>query len=180
MLCRLWEIHGNKLCGCLNVELQGSLNEGEQAVLCDYISGSTVTAGARASSSGPLKWTAASYMSICGRAMIGASRLSKNGLPPRWPRVAGTVLLHPADHRTAICIKRGETGYYPSDWDTGDKEGNVELADELNEDLGVTPIQRQAMEIGSMAGWDVPGADPKHYEESYSGQTSCANFEQKQ
>lgn len=44
-----------------------------------------------------------------------------------------------------ICIKRGETGYYPSDWDTGDKEGNVELADELNEDLGVTPIQRQAM-----------------------------------
>ena len=79
-----------------------------------------------------------------------------------------------------ICIKRGETGYSPSDWDTGDKEGNVELADELNEDLGVTPIQRQAMEIGSMAGWDVPGADPKHYEESYSGQTSCANFEQKQ
>ena len=33
------KIHGNKLCGCLNVELQGSLNEGEQAVLCDYISG---------------------------------------------------------------------------------------------------------------------------------------------
>ena len=74
---------------------------------------------------------------------------------------------------------------YPNPMDlryriTGDKEGNVELADELNEDLGVTPIQRQAMEIGSMAGWDVPGADPKHYEESYSGQTSCANFEQKQ
>ena len=33
------EIHGNKLCGCLNVDLQESLNEGEQAVLCDYISG---------------------------------------------------------------------------------------------------------------------------------------------
>ena len=33
------EIHGNKLCGCLNVELRESLNEGEQAVLCDYISG---------------------------------------------------------------------------------------------------------------------------------------------
>ena len=26
---------------------------------------------------------------------------------------------------------RGETGYYPSDWDTGDKDQNVELADQL-------------------------------------------------
>lgn len=41
-------------------------------------------------------------------------------------------------------------------------------------------LEGALMEIGSMAGWDVPGADPKHYEESYSGQTSCANFEQKQ
>ena len=64
-----------------------------------------------------------------------------------------------------ICIKRGETGYYPSEWDTGDKERNVELADELNEKLGVSPIQRQAMEVGSMAGWDVPGADPAKYQE---------------
>ena len=32
-----------------------------------------------------------------------------------------------------ICIKRGETGYYPSDWDTGDKERNVELVDELDD-----------------------------------------------
>ena len=33
------EIHGNKLCGCLNVELRESLNEGEQAVFCAYITG---------------------------------------------------------------------------------------------------------------------------------------------
>lgn len=64
-----------------------------------------------------------------------------------------------------ICIKRGESGYYLSDWDTGDKERNVELADEMNENLGVSPVQRQAMEIGSLAGWDVPGADPKAYEQ---------------
>ena len=33
------EICGNKLCGCMNVELREPLNEGEQAALCDYISG---------------------------------------------------------------------------------------------------------------------------------------------
>ena len=68
-----------------------------------------------------------------------------------------------------ICIRRGETGYYPSDWDTGDKEQNVELADQLNEQLGVSPIQRQAMEVGSMCGWDVPGADPKADEQEPMG-----------
>ena len=68
-----------------------------------------------------------------------------------------------------ICIKRGESGYYPSDWDTGDKEQNVELADLNNARLGVTPAQRQAMEVGSMAGWDVPGADPKAYEQGPMG-----------
>ena len=50
----------------------------------------------------------------------------------------------------------------------------VELADELNDNLGVTPAQRQAMEIGSMVGWDVPGADPaKHLERS--GQAEVKN-----
>ena len=33
------EICGNKLCGCMNVELREPLNEGEQAALCAYISG---------------------------------------------------------------------------------------------------------------------------------------------
>ena len=105
-------------------------------------------------------------MSICGRAMIGASRLSKNGLPPKvaegLPELCFSILKTTGQ---LICIKRGESGYYLSDWDTGDKERNAELADELNENLGVSSVQRQAMEIGSLAGWDVPGADPKAYEQ---------------
>ena len=64
-----------------------------------------------------------------------------------------------------ICVKKGESGYYHSEHNTPDKERNVELADELNEKLGVTPEQRQAMEVGSMFGWDVPGADPACYGE---------------
>ena len=64
-----------------------------------------------------------------------------------------------------IVIKRGECGYYPTDYNTPDKERNIELADRLNEKLGVNMWQRQAMEVGSICGWDVPGADPAKYQE---------------
>ena len=46
----------------------------------------------------------------------------------------------------------------------------MELADQLNEQLGVNMWQRQAMEVGSMHGWDVPGADPAKYQEDYGHQ----------
>ena len=64
-----------------------------------------------------------------------------------------------------ICIKRGESGYYPSDWNTTDRAQNRQIADEQNRCLGVTPAQEEAMVCGSMHGWSVPGADPAFVEE---------------
>lgn len=69
-----------------------------------------------------------------------------------------------------IVIKRGECGYHATDYSTPDKERNVELADHLNDKLGVDMWQRQAMEVGSICGWDVPGADPANYLEPHTPQ----------
>ena len=51
------------------------------------------------------------------------------------------------------------TGIYPQD--ASPKEGVVAV----NEANGVTRAQEAAMVAGSMFGWQVPGADPKNYDD---------------
>ena len=38
----------------------------------------------------------------------------------------------------------------------------MENMNEANKMIGVTTEQGEAMQIGSMFGWHIPGADPKH------------------
>ena len=62
-----------------------------------------------------------------------------------------------------IILKSGETGYYHSEWNTGDPVKNQEIADFHNRKSGITPAQVQAMVIGSLCGFDAPGAKPQMY-----------------
>ena len=65
-----------------------------------------------------------------------------------------------------IIIRCGERGYYPSEWDTGNREENREIASSHNVRRGITDIQEAAMLAGSMFGWGCPAADPKNYDEN--------------
>lgn len=74
---------------------------------------------------------------------------------PKLPRFAYGRL--PTDGKS-ILIKRGETGYWPT-------ETPVDV-DAANERLGITKAQAEAMMVGSVFGFDVPGADPDTYDEN--------------
>lgn len=58
-----------------------------------------------------------------------------------------------------IKITKGESGYHrlPDAYQT---------AEQLNEYFDITPAQAEAMRIGSMFGWEVPGANPERYDEN--------------
>lgn len=56
-----------------------------------------------------------------------------------------------------IIIKSNEEGCYHPTGEKGD-------AMEYNKAIGVTENQMRAMIVGSMFGWNVPGANPEHYE----------------
>jgi hypothetical protein len=68
-----------------------------------------------------------------------------------------------------IRVKAGVVGYYSVDEETEQtlKEkykitNSDELADTLNAILNINPIQREAMDNGSMFGWEVPGANANY------------------
>jgi hypothetical protein len=60
----------------------------------------------------------------------------------------------PSDPTKVIRIQRGVIGYFPTNCPAS-------VVNEMN--AGRTPAQLQAMEAGSMWGWDVPAADPANY-----------------
>lgn len=54
-----------------------------------------------------------------------------------------------------IIIKKGQTGYYPTDIEFENKEQAEDIINKANEALKVTPEQRDAMRAASMSGWNT-------------------------
>ena len=97
-----------------------------------------------------------------------AERMEQNGaaitpLRSSLPEQCYSALL---DTGAVVILKRGETGYYKTDIPFQDKESAKQLVAEYNTKLGVTKAQSEAMNAGSMFGFEVPGADPKNYDEN--------------
>ena len=70
-----------------------------------------------------------------------------------------------------IIIMRGEAGYYTvKPVSKGERPMTPEQFNRAN---GITEAQVTAMRVGSMFGWDVPGADPATWEKN--GETREAN-----
>lgn len=67
--------------------------------------------------------------------------------------------------KKVIILKKNESGYYLAEWGPFNTiEEAKSIADKYNERLGVTKAQASAMSVGSMFGWDVPGANPDNYD----------------
>ena len=65
-----------------------------------------------------------------------------------------------------VKVVRGMQGYYPTFRIAETREQAQLLADQMNKDLGVTKAQAEAMFVGSLFGWNVPGANPDNYDEN--------------
>lgn len=65
-----------------------------------------------------------------------------------------------------VKLVRGMQGYYPTYIPAESKEQAQMMVDERNKELGVTKAQAEAMFVGSLFGWNVPGADPDNYDEN--------------
>lgn len=63
-----------------------------------------------------------------------------------------------------VMVKRGVAGYFPQNPDNA--PWGAENIDLINERMGVTKAQKEAMLAGSMFGWDAPVANPDNYDEN--------------
>ena len=170
------EVRKGKLWGVAECMVAGELTPDELALLKEDIEGQAADGIGESAEQHEIRtadgreiyahlWSSGDDWSIQTEQELFSPKLAQ-GLP----ELCFSVLRGSGD---LICIKRGEAGYYPSDWNTGDRERNQELADYNNQRLGVSQAQRLAMECGLMHGWTTPGTDPACYEQQQEQDTAA-------
>lgn len=161
------EERSNRLWGVAECKIIGALAPDEMATLKDYITGQAADGWGEGFEQQEINVEGGSelYVHLWNSENWSLQTEQERFCPhmDKLPELCFTLL--PGSGKL-ICIKRGERGYYPSDWSMDDAAENRRLADEMNGEMGVTPAQEQAMLIGSMCGWDVPGANPDNCQET--------------
>ena len=170
---KVWSVNFNvedragQLWGVTECQVTGDLEPEELDELKGYLSGQASDAWGESFEQQPIRVDKSNelYVHFWNSEKTWSIQTEEERFGPKFaeglPELCFSTLASTGD---LIIIKRGETGYYPSTWNTSDRAENKRLADYNNDQLGVTPAQRRDMEIGSMAGWDVPGADPAYNE----------------
>ena len=156
-----------RLWGVAECQVAGELAQEELETLKDYISGQASDGWGEGFEQRPIELDrgAELYVHLWSFDRSWSIETEAERFAPKYaddlPEMCFSVL---PGSGALICIKRGESGYFLSDWSSSDVERNQELANYNNERMGVTPAQRSAMECGSMYGWNSPGANPAVYE----------------
>ena len=96
--------------------------------------------------------------------------MRKNYDAPSLPEHCYTVL--PSSGQL-IEVRRGEKGYYPCAYSTGDRAYNKVLADYFNAHEGITKAQAAAMLTGSLSGWENGSPCPGPHNTCMSNPSCC-------
>lgn len=101
------------------------------------------------------------FAEVCAQALARSLNAGLGELEGELPE---TCYASNLSDDSLVLLKRGERGFWPTeDYPLGQFPDFSTYADYLNARRGVTPAQRNAMEAGSVFGFDVPGANPAKY-----------------
>lgn len=93
-----------------------------------------------------------------------AALVVTNELPDRALPEMCFVFLEGAEPGSYVrAVNRGESGCFQTTIDETDPEKAKIIVSRMNKNLGVSDLQAECMLVGSMFGWDTPGADPVKY-----------------